>query len=97
MKPFAVLLLAIGLAGCGPDPKELPPVVLSSPPPTPSIAGECTSADPDWVELPDADARRSSLARNYRVNKTQYRALIAKRRVCRASLAVQFPRRAGQE
>lgn len=83
------VVLAFAVAGCEKAPPEI--VIVSAEPAAPVLAAECTDADPAWLELPDADVRRAEAARNYRLNKGRYRTLLAKRRVCRAALAAQFP------
>lgn len=95
MKPLIALIIAMLLAACAKEPPEV--VMVSTAPPTPSIAAECTSQDPVWAELPDADVRRGEAARNYRLNKDRYRSLLANRRICRASLDAQFPPNASKE
>lgn len=84
------VLAALLIAACSKTPP--PEIVLVTPEPTrPWIAAECTSDDAPWIEVPDADVRRSTGARNYTANKEQYRTLIGKRRACRASLRASFP------
>lgn len=89
LRAVAPAVVAAMLAACAKDPPEV--VLVSQAPAIPVIAAECTSPDPAWTELPDADVRRSEAARNYRLNKDRYRSLLAKRRICRASLDAQFP------
>lgn len=94
MRPLLPIAIAILVAACSKEPPEV--VLVSAAPAVPVIAAECRSPDPAWVDLPDADVRRSEVARNYRLNKDRYRSLLARRGICRASLAAQFPT-AGQE
>ena len=90
MKRAIVLLGAMPLAGCALfQPVDTTVVVAETP--RPMIAHECTDPDSEWIELPDADVLPSTAARNYRDNKRQYGELIARRRICRASLKAQFP------
>ncbi len=87
----AILIAAAALlaAACA---KAPPPVsVVSEPAPAPLLPAECTSPDPAWRDLPDADVTRSSVARLWRVNRNAYRQVVGARRVCRASLAAHFP------
>lgn len=88
MKPLTATSLALVLAACAKEPPQV--VMVSAAPAVPVIASECTSADPMWVDLPDADVRRALVARNYLLNKDRYRSLLAKRLICRASLNAQF-------
>lgn len=81
----ACIILSLVLAGCATTPG--PVSVLASPPKPARLAPECTRADPAWAELPDRDVTQSELARLWRTNRGRYRAVIASRRVCRASVA----------
>lgn len=91
----ASVLVAAMLSACAKDPPEV--VLVSQAPAVPVIAAECMSAAPAWSDLPDTDVRRSEVARNYRLNKDRYRSLLAKRRICHASLDAQFPPHASKE
>lgn len=107
LRAVVPVFVAVMLAACAKDPPEV--VLVSPAPAVPIIPAEClpcTAADreqsrcnhdPAWTELPDADVRRSEAARNYRLNKDRYRSLLAKRRICRASLDAQFPPHASKE
>ena len=85
-----VVLVAVFVAACGKEPPAAP-VVVTLDAPAPIVAAECWSADPDWIEIPDADVRRSEGARNYARNKARFGDLRAARRICRKSLSAQFP------
>lgn len=80
-----VALVATLLSGCGPTPPP-PPTVIAAPPLAPQLAPECTTADRSWTDLADADAKRSDVARNYTINRAAYLELLARRKVCRASI-----------
>ena len=66
------------LSACSPEPTvvAVPLKPIQYPP-------ECTSPDPAWVELPDADVKLSVAARRERLNKNNYNSVIGKRSVCR--------------
>lgn len=82
MTRLAAILAALALAGCKSEPAPAPYV----PPPPRIYAPECSStSDPVWLNLPDRDVSLSEAARNYRENKSRYRALERLRAACRAS------------
>lgn len=89
MKTLIVLLAALTLAGC--SGKEIPDGWISlteMEAQPPALPAECdTDRDPKWVDLPDRDVAQDEGARNYRVNKDQFRKLAGRRRVCDAGLA----------
>lgn len=83
MKAVTVVLSLV-LAGCAT--KKGAPVVAFADLGSSALPSECTIRDQAWVNLPDGDVRRSDAARNYRLNKSQYRRLIKRRAVCRAAI-----------
>jgi PBP1b-binding outer membrane lipoprotein LpoB len=89
MRALLVLLFALLLAGCSKEPPQV--VLVTAEPATPAIAPECTDVDKSWAELPDDDISRKTGARNYDQNRSNYRVLLHKRRICRASLQAQYP------
>ena len=95
LRTLAVVALTAGfLAACDKQPPPAP-VVVTVEAPAPIVAAECWSADPGWIEIPDADVRRSEGARNYAWNKERFADLRSARRICRKSLAAQFPTAGG--
>lgn len=83
MRAFAVVLV-LALAGCA-SKKGAPVVAFADLGPS-ALPAECTIRDQSWVNLPDGDVRRSDAARNYRLNKSQYRRVLKRRAVCRAAI-----------
>lgn len=83
MKKAIAIFLALALAACSKDEVPIVTVVEAEPVPLPA---ECTSADPPWVKLPDADVTRSTSVKNYDANKRQYSRVLARRAVCRAAI-----------
>lgn len=81
---IAVALAATVAAACSKDPPEV--VMVAAEPPPLALPAECTSRDPAWVALPDADVRRDAAARNYAANRRQYSEITGKRAVCRAAI-----------
>lgn len=83
------------LAGCAaPEPPRV--VAMAMEPPRPALPAECRAPDPGWEPLPkDRDVTVSEAARNYRTNKTRYRALTGRRAVCRAALDTYYPEKPG--
>lgn len=77
-------MVAILFVGCGkPDP-EIVTVAVASPPPR--APAECFTADPAWVDVPDADVKRSQAVRINRRNKSNYAYVLGNRSTCRAGL-----------
>lgn len=87
---FAVLFAAVALAGC--SGKEIPDSWVSlieaeaATPPAPPA--ECATArDPRWTEPPEGDEYAADTARRERANKTAFRELAQRRRICAAGLS----------
>ena len=81
------VISSIVFAGCAKEPPQI--VMVSAEPVQIHLPAECTSRDPAWQALPDADVRRDAAARNYASNRRQYSEILGKRSVCRAAINVQ--------
>ncbi|WP_414461841.1 hypothetical protein [Hyphomicrobium sp. DY-1] len=77
-----VLFATVVLAGCGSDPVPAIMTQLATVDPP----RECSTSDPKWTELPDADVKRSEAARNYQTNKEAFNAMRYRRSICRAGV-----------
>ena len=77
-------IIGLGLLACAKEPE---PVLVAVPTKQIEMPVECTSADPKWADLPDADVKQSVAARTWRINKDNYNQVIGKRKVCRAAKA----------
>lgn len=84
---LAVLLLALALAGCGGKTADTTDfVTVAQPYKPPPLPAECTSKDPKWTVLPDADIDKATLPRTDRINANAYTEVLGKRRVCREAI-----------
>jgi len=72
-----IVFATLALMGCGGDPTVMV---------KPLSVAECTSADPQWKELPDSDVTRSQISRNYQTNKEAFKSMRSNRAICRAGL-----------
>ena len=85
---FAPMIASVVLFGCGKPPPEI--VMVTAEPAQITLPAECTSRDPGWQALPDADVRRSDAARNYAANRRQYSEVLGKRSICRSAINTQI-------
>lgn len=94
MKLAVVALCALALAGCTGSVAEVPESWISiieneavKPPAPPA---ECTpSADPKWRVPPETGELASDTARREHANKTAFREMAQRRRICAAGLVAQ--------
>lgn len=87
---FLALIAAGVLGGCS---KPEPVVHVVTVNAAKELPEECEATDPAWINLPDGEARRSTVARNYRANKDQYDRLLGARQICRSAVrAAKSPR-----
>ncbi|MGE0022129.1 MAG: hypothetical protein AB7S70_00670 [Hyphomicrobium sp.] len=88
--PAALLLLA----GCGKDiSPEWQAIIASEPMAPPTPPGECREkGDPKWTVPPEGDELAADTARREQRNKTAFRELAGRRRVCAAGLEGREPK-----
>lgn len=79
----ALLTIVVTLAGCAKD--EAPVVTVVEAEPI-TLPAECTAPDAPWLEVPDADVRRSEAVKRDDENKGRYNRILARRSVCRAAI-----------
>lgn len=84
---FAAMITIVA-TGCAKPPPEI--VMVTAEPAQINLPAECTSRDPGWQALPDADVRRADAARNYASNRRNYSEVLGKRSVCRAAINAQI-------
>jgi len=87
---YILALIPFGITGCAKDPPEI--VMVTAEPSPLALPAECTSRDPAWQPLPDADVRRDAAARNYASNRRQFSEVLGKRAVCRAAITASTKR-----
>lgn len=87
---MAMLALGVALSGCAG--KDIPDgwgaLIEAEQVAAPKPPAECfPEADPKWVDLPDRDVLQAEGARNVRTNKSRFREIEARRKICAAALA----------
>lgn len=80
---YICLLLPMALMGCTKD--EVPVVSVVEVEPI-SLPAECTDPDAPWLEVPDADVRRSEAVTRDDTNKGRYNRILNRRSVCRSAI-----------